>query len=626
MSWVDDITIGVWKRLVQYVTEFFGDIVRGFVPPLAEHEAPIRALIGKVLFLTGSTKIRIESELQSERLTELSTMATYPPDVDALASLVMHGDDKKEYLEHLAKIQGKFPSVFGAYWELARQRPDFGALRELYNRGIVTADYVTKLLKESGFVDEVAKFIPKGGADEWDKFRFEMQERGDRSFMLNLFLVVPELRDIIAMEVRDAFPKDPREHPAELQGLPEFQEWAREQGAAPEVYQWEPGGEKDITEALKQGTTYGYQSFASWFLGARQQYTLTYEKAARAKGLDPYWSMKYWEAHWVIPGVALLRDLLHRTKKMTPDMAAQMLRWQDYPPGLVEDIVRVLYRPLTRVDVRRMHLRGVLAVPGVFKAYLDFGYAPENAANMTAFTVLWNMERNYGSILKELLASYSEGAIAESEALAQMWALIGSAVPESLPEWAMEALTPGQRQAVFETYTRIIAQKKAWIVEQLAMARIQRDIDLQRGRIETARKHYIGWVYTASEVHAYLTRHDFSAVRVNALLEQWQPERDRNERLPTRGMLEDFLIEEGMPVEEWEKHMRRLGYSAASIRWILDGVGRLPTAGMLERFLVNSVIKVDAFKGYMHKLGYDQWTVERLLAALLVEKREAEEE
>lgn len=661
MSWITEWTGSLWDGLLDKVVKdplyavaaWWAAAVEAEQPAVLAERREILAqragltnspggtlfrLIGAVMNIMGHVKALGESDLQRTRLESMKGMNSYPLDSDTLAAFALGTPDRQQYLQYHQFLQGKFPSILQAYWELARKQPDLASLREMYNRGIVPPEYVREVLQEQGFVNQIRTFAEKDDDTDWDHFTTGIRERKDQDFLLALFEVMPGLGDIVRMELRDAFPMAPADYPLKYR-TPSWQQWILETSAhRPVVYDWKPGSGVKITNALAERTAdewdaflanpglftpqqadklkFGPQSYASWFIGAREAYTKTFERAAQAQGLNPYWAMKTWESHWQLPGVALLRQLLHRSPYVTELDAEQILRWQDYPPKLVPEIMRVLYNPLTRVDVRRMHLRGVLTVPQVFKAYLDHGYNSSNAANMTAFTVIWNMERNYGSLISEILKSYSENAVTLDAARLQIWSLVAEEIPTTYPPWVTEQLTPEQIEDITVTYHRIREQKITWISRELYMAATKRDLRIQRAYLETAQKMYTKWQWTAGRVREYLAGFGFASTRVDALLVEWAPSRAMQEKLPTRGMLEDFLIEQAMPVQVWRDQMRKLKYSDATIEAILEGTGHLPTRAMLEDFYTAQIIGDDEFKSYMQRLGYDNLTTDRLLTLL----------
>jgi len=104
------------------------------------------------------------------------------------------------------------------------------------------------------------------------------------------------------------------------------------------------------------------------------------------KGLSREWAERYWAAHWSLPSPQQGFEMLHRGVIGEADLD-MLMRALDIMPFWRDKLVQIAYRPLSRVDVRRMFALGVLGVSGVRKAYTDLGYNDYNADLMTQFTI-----------------------------------------------------------------------------------------------------------------------------------------------------------------------------------------------------------------------------------------------
>jgi len=104
------------------------------------------------------------------------------------------------------------------------------------------------------------------------------------------------------------------------------------------------------------------------------------------KGLSKEWAERYWAAHWSLPSPQQGFEMLHRGVINEGDLN-MLMRALDIMPFWRDKLIQIAYRPLTRVDVRRMFALGVLDVSGVRKAYTDLGYNDYNADLMTDFTI-----------------------------------------------------------------------------------------------------------------------------------------------------------------------------------------------------------------------------------------------
>lgn len=104
------------------------------------------------------------------------------------------------------------------------------------------------------------------------------------------------------------------------------------------------------------------------------------------KGLSKEWAERYWAAHWSLPSPQQGFEMLHRGVIGEGDLD-MLMRALDIMPFWRDKLTQIAYRPLTRVDVRRMYALGVIDVSGVRKAYTDLGYNEYNANLMTNFTI-----------------------------------------------------------------------------------------------------------------------------------------------------------------------------------------------------------------------------------------------
>lgn len=111
-----------------------------------------------------------------------------------------------------------------------------------------------------------------------------------------------------------------------------------------------------------------------------------YVEWTQKKGLSKEWAERYWAAHWSLPSPQQGFEMLHRGIISRDDLNL-LLRALDIMPFWREKLIEMSYRPLTRVDVRRMYQVGTLDETGVKKAYRDVGYSDSNADLMADFTV-----------------------------------------------------------------------------------------------------------------------------------------------------------------------------------------------------------------------------------------------
>jgi len=194
---------------------------------------------------------------------------------------------------------------------------------------------------------------------------------------LDAVLMKPASQDIVAYELR----QDP--------SLANLDPQLRKIGIHPDytdiyktlAYQIPPVADI-ITMAVREAFS---PTIAARF-GQYEDFPEDFAKYAAMKGLDEEWAKRYWAAHWSLPSVQQGFEMLHRgvIERSELDM---LLRAQDVMPFWREKLTQIAYRPLTRVDVRRMYREGVLNEGEVFDSYLNQGYSSENAERMAEFTV-----------------------------------------------------------------------------------------------------------------------------------------------------------------------------------------------------------------------------------------------
>ena len=155
--------------------------------------------------------------------------------------------------------------------------------------------------------------------------------------------------------------------------------------------------------------------------GQDQDFPEEFAKYAAEQGISRFWAEKYWEAHWVLPSVQMGYEMLHRGV-IDEETLKQLLAAQDVMPGWRDALIAISYRPYTRVDIRRMHDVGVLDDEEVYQAYLQLGYDPDKAANMTEFTIRLNrpdpneLDDLEGLTRASVINAYKDGLVTRQQA------------------------------------------------------------------------------------------------------------------------------------------------------------------------------------------------------------------
>jgi hypothetical protein len=136
---------------------------------------------------------------------------------------------------------------------------------------------------------------------------------------------------------------------------------------------------------------------------------------AGKKGISKEWAERYWASHWSLPSPQQGFEMLHRGI-INRDELNLLLRALDIMPFWRDKLIQVAYKPLTRVDVRRMYDLGTLNRDGVLKAYKDVGYDNTNAQLMTDFTVRYVDRQRSGLKANDIVTAYKNSLLNQSKA------------------------------------------------------------------------------------------------------------------------------------------------------------------------------------------------------------------
>lgn len=131
-----------------------------------------------------------------------------------------------------------------------------------------------------------------------------------------------------------------------------------------------------VREAFSPGTARRF--------GQYEDFPSEFEEWAEKLGLSKEWSQRYWAAHWDLPSITQGFDMLHRGIIDQSDLTL-LLKAKDVMPFWRDRLIQMAYKPLTRVDVKRMYQLGVLSTSEVYESFLKLGYDRENASNMTDY-------------------------------------------------------------------------------------------------------------------------------------------------------------------------------------------------------------------------------------------------
>ncbi|KKN14569.1 hypothetical protein LCGC14_0994750 [marine sediment metagenome] len=257
------------------------------------------------------------------------------------------------------------------------------------------------------------------------------------------------------------------------------------------------------------------------------------------KGLSKEWSQRYWAAHWALPSASQGFEMLHRGVIDRDDLN-RLLRAQDVMPFWRDKLTQIAFRPLTRVDVRRMYREGILDEAGVYEAYLDHGYAEENAKRMTDFTIKQTLSAQAKFTSTDVVAAFAKRMIDRGEARSLL-AELG-----------------------------IASQNISYIISRAEYKRLW---DLTESRIAGIKNLYKKGVYDEDAARAKLLQLNLPSDEVNVLFEQWWYEKN-GELAPTWTKAETIKFAKAGTITKsraWTE-LQSMGYDAEHITVYLEQI------------------------------------------------------
>lgn len=167
---------------------------------------------------------------------------------------------------------------------------------------------------------------------------------------------------------------------------------------------------------------------------------------ARRVGFSDENTRNAWAAHWELPSIRLLFEMLHRQPEtgVTEDDVDTTLRALDVMPRWRGPIKAIAFRPFNRVDIRRMHRLGVIADDQLVQAYRDLGFDTDRAEAQAEFARRLNevedddaLEPFRSSIRSRVQSLFLRGALGE-QALREAFADLGH-TPEEVDAFVAES-------------------------------------------------------------------------------------------------------------------------------------------------------------------------------------------
>jgi len=270
--------------------------------------------------------------------------------------------------------------------------------------------------------------------------------------------------------------------------------------------------------------------------GQYEDYPTELTKYAAMNGISKEWAERYWAAHWSLPSPQQGFEMLHRGI-ITNDELQLLMRALDIMPFWRDKLIQAAYKPLTRVDVRRMFGLGVLSENEVLQAYKDVGYSDVNAKRLTEFTVKQVLATQTGFNSQDVVGAYKNSRVGRSEA----YTMLGD-----------------------------LGLKGNNITQVLNAAETQRDWTILQDNIKAIGNEYRQDQITLEEAKASLLKLRLPADKVEALGGQWYKETVSRVSTPwTKAEVVQFMAKGIINQQRAVQELKILGYDSEHINAII---------------------------------------------------------
>lgn len=343
-------------------------------------------------------------------------------------------------------------------------------------------------------------------------------------------LTKPSSIDLVAFHLRRE--NDLRDLPDDLTKIgihPDFQD----------VYRTLADRIPPLSDIITMAVREAFSPAVAARFGQYEDFPREFGRYAAMQGLSEEWAERYWAAHWGLPSITQGFEMLHRGIIDRGDLT-MLLKAQDVMPYWRDKLIEMAYRPLTRVDVRRMYKLGVLNLTEVLEAFLNLGYDRKNAQNMTEFTEAQILEERAGLTTAEVIKAYVDRLITK---------------PETIELLVILGVDP--EHAVYLADTEDV--KREWF--------------LTNNKIKAIRNLYKRGEYDENKARAELLKLNQPTEQVDVLMEQWWYEK-KEDGGPTWTKAETFRFHKAglIPKDRVKQELYAMGYDDEHVNIYMDTI------------------------------------------------------
>lgn len=467
------------------------------------------------------------------------------PDINTLIMLRNANRLSEKHLSELAQMLGVSVGPFdwrerklrsGKYkllsqlWDkvvsTGRNVPTLPEIFLLRNRGDITADMTKRWMQQLGYADQEEREL-------LETLRFE----------------IPGQSDLVRFAVRDV---------------------------------WQP----DIVQRFQYDADFP-AAFDFWM--RKQGFGASADFPQRGVPADPNlsWAKVYWRAHWEVISPTQAYEAFQRLRpnrlhlyrgagvnprSFSIDDLQAILKVHDYPVPLRDTLAAIAYRPIGRIDLRRIYKDGIFGEPiggrgfaknaqGAFVAvgaaekelterYQDIGFSPADAMTVARWvaedTVKGKASRLRARTVTAVCSAYSLGALDKQAALG---ALVDA------------GFTPAEATA------------------EVDHCDLKHRTKFLAGQVKGVRRAFLKGIFNEQQARIELGRAGVAIVRVEEMLTTWKLEQMPGTREASTAQLCDWFGSGFLDTQEFLRRLRNMGWSDVDA----DRIWRHCTLGHLAK-------------------------------------------
>jgi len=259
-----------------------------------------------------------------------------------------------------------------------------------------------------------------------------------------------------------------------------------------------------------------------------------YLQEAEKAGLPEEQAKNYWASHWQLPSPNMGFEMFQRGI-ITEDELKTLLRTLDIMPGWRDNLIKLNYNVLTRVDVRRMWDMGVITeFDDLITQYRNVGYSPENARKMADFTVKYTSNEMEGITRANIGDAYMLGIYGE----------------DTLYYYLLEL----EKSPTFAAFWK----------EYYIWKRTEKRV---REREDEITEMYMNGGIEYDDIRQLLISDGASVDYINYFLQKMQSKTRGNIKQPSRDDVTRWLITGVIPDSTYYRYMRKMGYTDETIQY-----------------------------------------------------------